>query len=357
MTRSRLPFAVALVAAVALVLASAAAPSRFARHHGLQAARQQLTVLPFDSRLGSANAATGLDFVFPTSQPAPAKVLLYVPFGYGLDLAIPAGTTIGTAEAPSSAGSTPLRGNIVVDSGARYATDPAAVACAGATPHAAVWVLQLAGAASAPVVVFLDPTAGVETGYGLFKLQACLGSPEAGAPRITELFVELTRGLTNPASAGEFVWRAFVTPFAAGNVANETGTVEIRSLAPLPEGVILRAKVNAKKRTVTVSGILILGGLPQSDLIVAIYSSAKANLTGLKRVAAVKTKTNGVFSVTKKIAKTTYFWAVVEGYYSDTCVSGPSTAPLGCVRETLAPAFANRATATVPKKKPAPKKK
>ena len=355
MTRSRLPLAVALVAAIALVLASAAAPSRFARHHGLQAARQELVVVPYDSRLGSVNADTALDFTFPTTQPAPAKVLVYVPFGYGLDLSIPAGTTIGTAEAASSAGPTPLRGNIVVDSSARFATDPAAVACAGATPHAAVWVLQLAGAASAPVVVFLDPTTGVETGYGLFKLQACLGSPEAGAPRVTELFVELTRELTNPASAGEFVWRAFVTPFAAGNVMNDAGTVEVRSLAPLPEGVILRAKVNAKKKTVTVSGILILGGLPQSGLIVSIYSSAKANLTGLKRVAAPKTKTNGVFSVTRKIAKTTYFWAVLEGYYSDTCVSGPSTAPLGCVRETLAPAFANRATAKVPK--PKPKKK
>ena len=352
MTRSRLSFSVALVAVIALVLASAAAPSRFARRHGLQAARQELVVVPFDSRLGSTNADTGLDFLFPATQPAPAKVLLYVPFGYGLDLAIPAGTTIGTAEAVSSAGPTALKGNVVVDSAARYATDPAAVACAGATPHAAVWVLQLAGAASAPVVVFLDPTAGTETGYGLFKLQACLGSPEAGAPRITELFVELTRGLTNPASAGEFVWRAFVTPFAAGSVANESETVEVRSLAPLPEGVILRAKVNAKKRTVTVSGILILGGLPQSGLIVSIYSSAKANLTGLKRVANIKTKTNGVFSVTRKITKTTYFWAVVQGYYSDTCVSGPSTAPLGCVRETLAPAFGNRATAKVPKPKP-----
>ena len=307
--------------------------------------------MPFDARLGSPNADTGLDLVFPASADAPAKVILYVPFGYGLDLAIPAGTTIGTADAASSAGSTPLHGNVVVDSAARYATDPAAVACAGGSPHAAVWVLQLAGAASAPVVVFLDPTAGTESGYGAFKLQTCLGSPDAGAPRMSELFVELTRGLTNPAAAGEFVWRAFVTPFAAGNVANEAGSVELRSVAPLPEGVLLRAKVDAKKGTVTVSGILILGGSPQSGLIVSIYSSAKANLTGLKRVANVKTKKNGVFSLTRKIAKTTYFWAVVEGYYSDTCLTGPSTAPLGCVRETLAPAFANRATATVPKKK------
>lgn len=352
MTRSRLPFVVALVAAAALVLAAAAAPSRFARHHGLQAARQELVVVPYNPILGSANADTGLDFIFPATQPAPAKVLVYVPFGYGLDLSIPAGTTIGTGEAVSSAGTTPLRGNIVVDSAARSVTDPAAVACAGATQHAAVWILQLTGAASAPVTVFVDPTAGVETGNGLYKLQACLGSPDAAATRITELFVELTRGLTNPAAAGEFVWRAFVTPYGAGNVVNDAGTVEVRSLAPLPEGVILRAKVNVKKKTVTISGVLILGGSPQSGLVVSIYSSAKANLTGLKRVATPKTKTNGVFSVTKKIAKTTYFWAILEGYYSDTCVSGPSTAPLGCVRETLAPAFGNRATAKVPKKKP-----
>jgi hypothetical protein len=357
MTRPRLLFAAALAAVVALVLASAATPGRSGWRHGLQSARQELVVVPFDARLGSANADTGLDLIFPASQPAPAKVMLYSPFGYGLDLAIPPGTTIGTAEAFLSTSTTPLRGNIVVDSPARYAADPAAVACAGASPHAAVWVLQLAGATPTAVVVFLDPASGTEIGFGQYKLQACLGSPDAGAPRITELFVDLTRGVTNPAAPGEFVWRAFVTPFAPGNVANDAGTVEVRSVAPLPEGVILGAKVNAKNGTVTVSGVLILGGSPQSGLIVTVYSSAKANLITLTRVANLKTKANGGFSVTRKITKTTYFWAVVEGYYSDTCLTGPSTAPLGCVRETLAPAFANRATATVPKKKPKPKKK
>jgi hypothetical protein len=349
MPLSRVPKTLALAAVVALALASSATPGRYTHGSELQAARQQLIIVPFDSRLGRSNADTGIDLVFPLSQSAPAKVVVYVPGGYGLDLASPAGTTIGTA----ITGSTPLRGNVVTDSPARYTTDAAAVACAGAAQHAAVWVLQLAsGSISLPIAVFVDPTSGTETGLGLYKLQACFGAPEGGPTRINELFIELTRGLTNPATPGEFVWRAFVTPFAAGTTtADPAGTVEVRSIAPLPEGVIVRANVNVKKRTVTVSGTLVLAGAAAPPgLIVTIYSSAKANLTNLKRVANVKTKAKGAFSLTRKITKTTYFWAVVEGY-RDTCLTGPSTAPLGCVRETLAPAFGNRATAKVPIKK------
>ena len=365
MTRSRLPFAVALIAAAALVLAAAAAPSRTARHLGQQAGSQELILVPFASRLGQANADTGLAIVFPTNQPAPAKVLVYVPAGYGVDLANPPGTSIGTAvtSATTSAGTVSLRGNIVVDTPSRYAADPAAIACAGTSPHAAVWVLQLAsGATALSVPVFVDVATGADGGLGVFKLQVCFAAPDVpqsagGAPsglRIGAAFIELTRGITNPPSPNGYLWRAFVTPFVAGTTTpNTAGTVEVRSIVPLPQVLTLKGRYEQKTKSIVLSGVLSLAGAKAPGFDVAIFGSTKRAVSTFKRLTAVKTKTKGVYSHRRKAAKSMYFGSLVDEYFTGArCDTGASTAPAGCIQENVSiETFSNLVAVKVPVKK------
>jgi hypothetical protein len=365
MTRSRLPFVVALVAVAGLVLAASAAPSRSARRLGQQAGSQELIVLPFDSRLGQANADTGVAVVFPANQPAAAKVVVYVPGGYGVDLAIPAGTSIGTtaASATTSAGTASLRGSVVVDTPSRYAADAAAIACAGATTHAAVWVLQLAsGATSLSVPVFVDVATGTDGGLGVFKLQACFAAPDVpqsagGAPsglRLGNAFFEITRGITNPPTPDGFLWRAFVTPFVAGTTTQNTaGTVEVRSLVPLPQVLTLKGRYEQKTKSIVLSGVLSLAGAKLSGFDVAIYGSLKRAVSTFKRLTAVKTKTKGVYSHRRKSVKTMYFGSLVDEYFTGArCDTGASTAPAGCVQENISvEAVSNLVAVKVPVKK------
>ncbi|MDX6477859.1 MAG: hypothetical protein QOG29_446 [Gaiellaceae bacterium] len=365
MTRSRLPFAVALVAAAALVLAAAAAPSRTARHLGQQATNQELIVVPFASRLGQANADTGVALVFPTTQAGPQKVVVYVPGGYGLDLAAPPGTTIGTAGAgaTTSAGAVTLRGNIVVDSPTRYAADPAAIACAGSSPHSTVWLLQLAaGATSLTVPVFVDIATGTDGGLGVFKLQMCFPAsdvPQAlgGAPsglRLGDVFLEPTKGLTNPPSLGAYVWRAFITPYTPGTTTpNPAGTTEVRSIIPLPQVLTLKGRYEKSTKSFVLSGVLSLAGDTLAGVDVAIYGSTKSAVSTFKRLTAVKTKTKGVYSHRRKAAKTMYFGSLVDEYFTGArCDTGPSTAPAGCVQENVSiETFSNLVAVKVPVKK------
>jgi hypothetical protein len=346
--------------AVAALGALAAAAPAFADD------RPELTVVPYTTGLSSV-ADTELDLSVPKELPATAKVVVYVPGGYAANLGAAAGTKVGDVTALAIAkaaggAQVTLQGDVVAAAPAPFTTNPQAQACAPGA-HTAVWVMNLtASGRTIAVPIFVDPTSGAEATLGVYKLQICLASPDVpeasgGAPlgaQLIEADIDFPRVFTNPSAKGGFVWRAFVTPFVAGTATpNAAGTVEVRSLAGIPGGVILKAKVNAKKKTVTISGTLVLGGDAQSGLIVTIFSSSKANLAGLKRVANVKTKAKGAFSLTRKISKTTYFWAVVSGYFSNECATGPSSAPRGCVRETLSPAFGNRAVARVaaPKKK------
>ncbi len=365
MTRSRLPFAVALVAAAALVLASAAAPSHTGRLLGRQITTQELVVVPFLSRLGRTNAETGLAVAFPTNQPGPAKVVVYVPGGYGVDVAIPAGTSLGTAVAngTTSAGSVTLRGSIIVDTPSKYAADPAAIACAGTSPHAAVWLLQLAsGATVLSVPVFVDVATGADGGLGVFKLQTCFAAPDvpkaaggaASGLRIGVAFFDLTRGITNPPTSNSFVWRAFVTPYSPGTTTpNTAGTVEVRSIVPLPQVLTLKGRYEQKTKSIVLSGVLSLAGSKTPGLDVDIFGSTKSAVSTFKRLTAVKTKTKGVYSHRRKAAKTMYFGSSVDEYFTRArCDSGASTAPAGCTQENLSlQAFSNLVAVKVPKQK------
>jgi hypothetical protein len=365
MTRSRL-LVLAVAAIAGLTLALPATSSRVAHRSAQQTTAHTLVVWPYDSRLSASNADIGIEIVVPENQPA-AKVAVYVPFGYSVDLAIPVGTTIGTtdARATGSAGAARLQGNIVADSPMRYSSDPAAIACAGPSPHAAVWLLQLAsGPTSLPVAVFVDPTSGVETGLGMYKLQLCLPPPDVpssagGAPsglRITDLFAELTRGVTNPAAPADFLWRALVTPFVPGTTTqNVAGTDEARSIVVLPQVLTVQGRYDRKTKSIVLTGTLTLSGAKAgAGVDVNVFGSTKPVVSTFKRLGRVKTKKGTIYTYRRKSTKTMYFFTYVDEYFFRArCDTGPSTAPAGCVQESL-PLEAGSRLLTV--KVPKPKK-
>jgi len=365
MTRSR-ALVLAVAAVASLTLALPATSGRVAHRSDQQATSHGLVVWPFDSRLSAANADTGIEIIVPESQPA-AKVIVYVPFGYSLDLAIPPGTTIGTADARATgtSGATRLQGNIVADLPARYSSDPAAIACAGPDPHAAVWLAQLAsGPTTMPVALFVDPTPAIETGLGMYKLQLCLPPPDVpssagGAPsglRITDLFAELTRGVTNPTTpAADFLWRVLVTPFVPGTTTqNPTGTDEARSIVVLPQVLTLQGRYDRKTKSIVLTGTMTLSGVRAgAGVDVNVFGSTKPAVSTFKKLGEVKTKKGTIYTYRRKSTKTMYFGTFVDEYlYRARCDTGPSTAPAGCVQESLPlEAFSRLLTVKVPKPK------
>ena len=287
----------------------------------------------------------GLDLVV-TSPPPVAKIVIYVPQGYGLNTSTPAGTTVGTIDAVVEAGGSSLTiptGNIVADNPANYVSLPQAQACAPGA-HAAVWVAQ---PANFRIPIYVDPTSGAETALGAFKLQTCLPSPSdptspAPGTRLTEAEIGFTRTvLTNPSATGVYMWRVLVTPYVAGTATpNPSGTYELRSAVPIPATLtIKKGGYNKKTKKVTLTGKFTLFGKPDKGDNVLIFSATASG--EVKIVGRAKTNKKGIYKLKVKLTKTTTFSALVLGFSGSCDASPPSPAPAGCVNETDTSIFAN----------------
>jgi hypothetical protein len=319
----------------------------------------ELDVIPFNTTSGVLSD-TEIDLFLQKDGPPTAKITMYAPPGYSVNTSVAPNTTIGEAQAlTTTLGTTPVAGKIVTDDPSRYAANPQAQACAPGT-HAAVWVIELTvGTTTLAVPIYVDPTTGSETQLGSFKLQSCLPSsevPEAagGAPfgaRLTEVDLDLPQTFTNPANADFHRWRALLTPYTSGtSTPNAAGTVEVRALSPIPQRLTLKGRINVKKRTITISGSLVSAGERETGIRVRILAGPSVNAAKAKTIATVKTKKGGVFSLTRKLPKTTFFFAEV-GIYFGTCTGPGPAAPGGCVRESVSPAFSNILKAVPPKKR------
>jgi hypothetical protein len=157
--------------------------------------------------------------------------------------------------------------------------------------------------------------------------------------KLIDATLDLTNVFTNPAATGPYLWSAFLTPFSPGaGTANTAATIEIRSAVLLPVKLTLKGKYDRKKKAALLNGTLTIGAL--SDLSgVSIPLFAGPTAAKLKPSGRVKTTNKaGLFSATKKIAKTTYF--AVGGTFrsqddtGEVC-QGASLAPSGCVNGTI----------------------
>jgi hypothetical protein len=304
----------------------------------------ELDVLPFVTTPGAV-APTAIDLSVPTTAAPTAKVAVYVPAGYVLDLTAPAGTKVGggtvqlVGPSGSSAGG---EGDLIADDPAKYEANPQAQACAPGR-HAAVWLLSTTiGGQPLQTAVFVDATAGGDTALGAYVLQACFASPDVpaasggGAGRLTGLELVVSGALRNPASKSTPVWRALVTPYTAGTAtANPGGTVEVRCKTPLPHGIAgTKVTYSKQRKTVTVTGKLVAASGVRARVRVHIDAGPKQALESLKPWAVATTTAKGAFTITHRLTSRLYALLYVNPYIGP-CDSG-SPAPGGCVLQSIA---------------------
>lgn len=276
------------------------------------------------------------------SDPAPARTQIFVPAGYTLNTSQAPGTRIGTVTGTVFAKdlniSVPGSGNVVV-----APPDTSVTGCATGT-HLAVWLLQLS--VSGQTLEFplqVDPTTGQNTAFGAYQLAACFppvdvpqGTP--GRSPMGAMLVDATltlSGVFTP-STGPSVWKALVTPYAAGTGAeNVAGTVEMRS-SVRPGLVTLATRLLSRKtRTLRLSGTVTQAGAGLAGQSVNLLLNGKARFRA-------RTTARGLYTILlRKTGRpsTTIFQArvtVSERDITSTGCQSPTLPGVRCVSATAA---------------------
>src|ERR671937_2454568 len=177
------------------------------------------------------NGPGGVKFKFVAAQAESdiAKATFYVPQGYRLTSGQAAATKLGTTAATVFARDlnavVPVTGTVEVAAASEFAAE--STTCTGTTTHTDFWALRLQAAGTPLTVpVFVDaittpPLAAVASA----QLVLCLppsdvpaGTPGRATLGAKVLTAEFTSSaFANPATAGDYTWRALVTPYGPAN--------------------------------------------------------------------------------------------------------------------------------------------
>lgn len=247
------------------------------------------------------------------------RVQIFIPQGYTTSLVPQAGQNLGGVAAVINATQisqealVPVTGRIVGDTydATRY---PTAAACVGGSAIDGVWRLELSAAGQNLVVpVYVQAiTGGPAADFASGLLTICLPSPyaEAGPARaalgakLIEARMEVRNVFTNPATPGDYRWRAVATPWTVNSGSpNPLGTVETQGLDTIPVNLTVTTRVNHRRNLVTLSGRLQQNRQPVAGRIVVITYRQRV-------VRRVRTNANGNFSATVRARKglNTYFF-------------------------------------------------
>lgn len=275
-----------------------------------------------------------------------ARVQVSLPAGFTLNLARPVGAVLGRASLGLASAADPegdgsaTEGDVVVADPARYSGNPRYQACAPGT-HAAVWRLE-----PLDVPVFVDPASGPDAALGGYELRVCFDLPSGLSFQTFEL--DLTRTIVPPATPGIYVWRAFVTPTTATGVVDEGGTWEVRGIVPWPSVLTLHARREKAKARYLLYGRLVLAGKPRGGATIRILrftpdTSGSTSVTiTLGQPKAAETNRSGRFHTAVRVTRRTDFFAIWLPFPRESCSAPPSTAPGGCLTETLSPALSEQ---------------
>lgn len=285
--------------------------------------------------------------------PVAAAVQIAVPAGFQLDLSKPVGAAVGDLSAgiesaADGSGFAFADGPIVVDDPARYAADPVAQACAPGV-HTAVWraSLTLGGqVTSVPLAIDAATDPGAASAY---TIRVCpLSAPSATLPAGSTFVLfsaVLLNEVTAPAAPGDYTWSALVTP-ANNFVADPTGTFELRAILPVPRSLTLAAQYDAKAHAAVLSGSVSAAGKPTAGAAVSLVAHDRKDK--LIDLGTVRTDAAGAFRLRRPIDRTVDVAASIAS--TDGPCTAPSTAPGGCLSETVAGPQGASATVIVPRK-------
>lgn len=314
----------------------------------------RLLVDSADEKLGGGAPLT-ISVSSARQDEATFKVTIYVPQGYVSSLVQPVNTQIGTATAQARVFPSeivlPLSGTIRTVDPAPYRSNPQSLACAGGATAKidAVWIISVSVAGQPPfdIPMYVTTiTSGPEAAFASAKLQVCLASPyvpeaQGGARQGAMLLnanLRLNGGIfTNPATRGDYRWRALFTPYQVGTATpNAAGTVEAQSIQRLPLQLTLNARARGNRR-VTLSGGLIEAGAGIGAQTIALYRGRTAK--GVKVFARVRTNARGNFVKTVRMPRTGnwYFRArVTVGTRTANGCAVRTNPAITCLRTTTA---------------------
>ena len=313
----------------------------------------QIVVVPFAARPGR-HAGVELVIRSYSQAVAPARVVTYVPYGYSLRLSGTPGRVIGEAGAVFLRKARPrvlyVPGGFRQGDRTKLASDPRAQACAPG-PHEAVWIASFkVKKRTIAIRFYVDHTRGAEASLGAYRLVACLASPyvppsEGGAYgglHPLELNLSLFQGqrfvLTKPAAAGTYTWRVFVTPFVPDTATpNTPATFEARTRVQQPHRLSLRATYLRRKRTLLLTGRLLVLGKARPGVRVRFYGVGPR---GPIHFGKTRTRGDGRYSLLRLVSLQRKHRVLDLGATVDEargpCTS-PSTAAGACVDENLSP--------------------
>jgi len=275
----------------------------------------------------------------PTSAKA-SRIALEVPKGYTMNLARPAGSPVGNAAI--LAGNIDLPASISISYGtiqiadpAKVAADPAAAAC-DPDPHVGVLEADLETTSKAPpthVTIFVD--AG-DTPDAAYRIELC--PPGALSTSSAFIFSFSPPVVAEPTAPATYTWRALVAP------DDPAQAFEVRAVVPAPQTLDLLATYNRRTQTATVSGIATELGKPKAGL--KLFVDADGKNTD-EHLGPFTTNAAGGFSTHLVVDEEVDFTAAAQPADPAPC-SAPSTAPAGCLSQTLAVPADRTVTLRVP---------
>ena len=325
-----------------------------------------LTIEQSSYKLGAPFTADLFIAAADTDDPS-AKLTIFSPVGYGVNLNKAPGTKVGSAVALAKIAALgganyPLAGDVIVGNPSDPRIMATSTRCTGSPTNQAVLVLNLSlqGQSPTPFPVFIN-TAGPLTTF-----QICVPYPEvsptnpAGA-RILLLDATIKGVFTNATRANGYEWATVFTPYnPATKLPNPAGTIQWRTYVGLPSSLTLKkAKTKSGFKLV---GQLKIAGLNPKGVRLNLYSGKKARPapnavaggTGKRAGRTAKLPRTGKYSMKRRNVKfATFFQTRFENYGTDctTPETIPGVPPVKCNGEDIGAVTSNQVKVLKPKKK------
>jgi hypothetical protein len=344
--------------AITLVtLVFAAAPAAGAMPHAATAPALTLGSDPalFVEHLegGGLASSTVLAIALSTSAaaPLPSRIALYVPAGYSIRSGLPTGSVLGLAalfETGSSDSTGIAAGALRVADPAAVAADPAAQAC-DPGDHVAIWTLDLStgSSASAPkleVPVFIDAPGAGDPAGAAYRIQMCPPVLTGQRLVVAEMLVDSSI-LVDPTAPSTYLWRAYVTPFAAGTSDPDPAHVfEIRAVVPLPQTFTFSTRYDTKTHRAILSGQVTELGRPKRGASVSFHAESSHVDADF---GPARTDAAGKYTFAWPISEKTDFSAEIDAPDPGPC-TGDSAVPGGCLSTTIATPPSQTTTLKIP---------
>jgi hypothetical protein len=323
-----------------------------------------LTVEQSSYKLG-APFTVDLFIAAAESDDPSAKLTIFSPAGYGVNLSKAPGTKVGTAIAIAKVArlggaAVPLAGDVLVGNPADPTIMATSTKCTGSPTNQAVLVLNLAiqGQPPIPFPVFVNKVGPLAT------FQVCVPHPDVSSTnpsgaRILLLDATIKGVFTNASAANGYEWATLFTPYnPTTKVPNPAATIEWRTYVGLPSTLTL---VKAKaKNGFRLRGRVTIKDLNPGGVRLGLYAGKKPrpapSATSLgtgKRIARTgRLPATGKYSITRRPVKfATYFQTRFENYLTDCTGPSPSGQPFPCKGEDIGAMTSNQVKVTKPRKK------